>query len=233
MQTMDSYMLIRSRYEEESRRNSFGHAYENVFSALKGCLCEMEILPGTTLKEKVLADMLGISRTPVHQALSQAAGMGLLDFQPKIGYTVPDVDWDDLRRIFPIRRALETCCAEQAAAVAEKLDLTKLHKILIQMKDLKDETLSPSNVQQFCALEEAFHTEVCMLTQNPYLISVYKSMEPHFTKLRLCYFLMIMRRPRRNSTADMYTEHLTIYFAIRTKKPELANVAMEKHFQQS
>ena len=81
---------------------------------------------GAHLREVELASELGVSRTPVREALRRLASEGVLTFEPHIGAAVPDWSADDLDEIFELRSRLESYAAELAASRADEATITAM-----------------------------------------------------------------------------------------------------------
>ena len=90
------------------RQQAYQHLRERILSG--------ELGAGTQLSEPDLAKQLGMSRTPVREALRQMENEGLLDYAPRFGAMVRVPDRDELSDMYAVREALESYAAAEAAA---------------------------------------------------------------------------------------------------------------------
>src|SRR5690625_1312291 len=90
-------------------------ASERAYEALRRDILNWDLPPGSVLAEVELSERLGVSRTPVREAVAKLIADGLADAQRGRGTVVTDVSLDDLADMFVLRRVLETESAKQAA----------------------------------------------------------------------------------------------------------------------
>ena len=89
-------------------------AARRVYGLLRQRIVEMSMLPGTRIVEKELAEELGTSRTPVHEAVQRLAEEGLIEVLPRVGTFVARIPLDSLEEAMLVRCALETAIIEKA-----------------------------------------------------------------------------------------------------------------------
>ena len=82
-------------------------ASRRVYLSLRERIVEMELLPGTRIVEKDLAEEFGTSRTPVHEAVQRLAEEGLIDVQARVGTFVSRIPLNTLEEAMLVRGALE------------------------------------------------------------------------------------------------------------------------------
>ena len=90
-------------------------ASRRVYLSLRERIVEMELLPGTRIVEKDLAEEFGTSRTPVHEAVQRLAEEGLIDVQARVGTFVSRIPLNTLEEAMLVRGALEVAIIEKAA----------------------------------------------------------------------------------------------------------------------
>lgn len=83
-------------------------AQEAVLIELRRAILEGELAPGTQIVQETLAERLGLSRVPIREALKILEGEGQVSYSPHRGYFVTELDFDELREVYRIRRILET-----------------------------------------------------------------------------------------------------------------------------
>ncbi len=102
---------------------------DDVYSAIRSGIVSLKFKPGSMIQEEVLAQQLGVSRTPVREALRRLAQDGLVRTVPKKGTLVASVSIDDIREVFQIRLALEPLAARLATPgiPEEEIDRLRSH----------------------------------------------------------------------------------------------------------
>lgn len=87
---------------------------ENIYEQLKNEILSDKIPPKATLVETQLSKQIGISRTPIREALHVLQKEGLLELIPRVGYRVRQIDWEEVKEICEIRKSLEILAARWA-----------------------------------------------------------------------------------------------------------------------
>ena len=91
---------------------------EIAYRSLKRKIFELSYLPGQKLSESELSESLGLSRTPLRQALQRLQHEGLLEAQPKVGWLIPPLDFDRLDALYDFRILIE-CFAIRTFCLSE------------------------------------------------------------------------------------------------------------------
>ena len=189
-------------------------AYERI----RAMVVDGEIPPGARLGQVELAEQLGVSRTPVREALRRLAGEGLAEFEPNRGFRAASPGLDDVLRRLELRSLLEPGIARLAAARCTDEDLARLAGAIAR------EEAATSRVAAHDASRD-FHLAVATATGNPELVAVLASM----------WIVEIGRRllaARATSTAwkaaDV-AEHRAITAAIEARDGDRAAALMAAH----
>src|SRR5690242_7072338 len=130
-------------------------AYERI----RGLVLDGDIAPGARLGQVELAERLGVSRTPVREALRRLAGEGLVDFQDQRGFRVAALPLGSVLHRLEVRLALEPACARLAAERRTDADLAALGA------SIAEEQRARSAVAAHDA-SRAFHVRVATATHN-------------------------------------------------------------------
>lgn len=109
---------------------------ERLVDQLRTLILSRNLSPGERLVQNDLAEQLGVSRTPVREALHQLASEGLVTILPNKGATVAKLELSDLEDIYSIRIALEGYGARLAAQQMDEHDLKELRAIVSEMKQV-------------------------------------------------------------------------------------------------
>lgn len=134
----------------------------NAYERLKTEILNGELPPGFQAPEPDIASRLGMSRTPVREALIRLEADGLVDLVPRRGAKVLPVSRQDICEIYQILSALEALAAETACRNAQPDLLGDLGEIL----DRSDEALADGNIEAWAVLDDRFHRLVAKSSGN-------------------------------------------------------------------
>jgi len=127
--------------------------YEEVAELLRARIFSHELAPGCWIDEQAIAEELGISRTPMREALKVLASEGLVVLKPRRGCYVAQLSEQDLDEVFPIMALLESRCAYEAARKASDEDIARLETL---HQDLEVQA-AKGDADAFFAANDAFH----------------------------------------------------------------------------
>lgn len=210
------------RMTENPTRSIGGDDYplrEQVRDELRTRISDGRLLPGTRLKEQLLADEFRVSRIPVREALRMLQAEGLVEAVPRRGVVVSTLSRTDLMHLFDIRSALEVLAARLAAARATVSDVEKLEQLVVAARratELEDHL-------SVIRLNAGFHEAVYEMAANPFLTT---TLEPLMGRLRL----MIGQSFEHEREV---AEHSDMVAAIRAHDPEKAARIAFSHIQTS
>ena len=140
---------------------------EHVYNTLREQLLHNEHEPNGRLVEKQITDQLGVSRTPVREALSWLASDGLL-VATKHGYKVPEFSREDVLNVFEVRMLLEPVAARQAADNASDVGLAEMQRAI----DREKVAHSKGAVPPFLRANVSFRENWLKRTRNPLLLAL-------------------------------------------------------------
>lgn len=179
---------------------------------------------GAHLREVELASELGVSRTPVREALQRLASEGVLTFEPHIGAAVPDWSADDLDEIFELRSRLESYAAELAATRADEAAITAMRDATHAMERAAFSEKAPDTVA-VTANNDRFHRLVVSASGSKRLAAFIASVVELPLVVRT--FARFDARAMRRSIAH----HHEIVEAISHRDPVWAGAVMRAHIQ--
>lgn len=147
-----------------------------VHQALREKLLYGSISPGTRLDYKQLAQDLGVSTTPVREAVSRLATEGFVDLVPRLGAVVRSLTLTTAVSFYEVREAVETFAASKAAERLSSRHLELLERHLETMRRIRQEVLdrgdthleSPA-LHEFLDADLAFHKTILLGARNPAL----------------------------------------------------------------
>lgn len=196
---------------------------EQVYVYLKNAIINRELSPSTVYSEQWVASHLGVSRTPVREAILQLKQEYFVEVLPYKGFTVKEMSLDDVRDTFQIRQALEGFCVIQIAQNNEttvvKKVFEKLDSALVELQKCSDS----NNPNDFVYYDAQFHSQIIHYANNERLISTYNEIRYRFERITL---RVLTEHERMNSTID---EHKKIYEMMRSGKPWEAYQAIQIH----
>lgn len=152
---------------------------QQAYLRLRKRLLSGELRAGMQLSEPDLAKQLGMSRTPVREALRQMENEGLLEYAPRFGAMVRAPDREELGEMYAVREALESYAAAEAAARMAPPDLKKLEETLQQMLRIADrfraggENVLPDLLlQDYLQADLEFHKIITGAAGNRYMTKI-------------------------------------------------------------
>jgi len=138
-----------------------------VYEQIRTAILSGELSNSERLVEEDLAVSLGISRTPVREALRRLAAEGLVDVSPNRGARVAEWDADDLREIFDLRSILESHACELATPRASAAEIAFLENICDEMEALaKTELSSEQRLPALAAKNRIFHGKIIEISSR-------------------------------------------------------------------
>ena len=193
--------------------------YLDVAELLRQRIYNRELAPGSWIDELRIAEDLGISRTPLREALKVLASEGLVTMKVRRGAYVTEVSQTDLAQVYHLLALLEADAAGAVAAKAtasEKAELAALHQRLTENQD---------EPREFFAVNEAFHMRLLELADNRWRIQVVNDLRKVMKVNRQS---SLFKSGRIQASID---EHAAILAAIQNNQAAEAQAAMQKHFE--
>ncbi len=181
--------------------------HETVVAQLRMFLLAGELPSGSRIPEAVLCRRLGVSRTPLREALKVLAAEGFVTLRPNRGAIVAPVDPGFVGPLFEVKGALERLiglCAAERATDADISDLEALHEALRI-------ALSQDERAEYTRINYAFHQRLAQATQNPVLVQSYESLQQQIWRYRFA----VNELPER--LEGSFLEHEKIVVALRAR----------------
>jgi DNA-binding GntR family transcriptional regulator len=136
---------------------------DHVYSALRERILSGDLARGTRLRQAMLADELGVSRTPLREALRRLSTEGLVEFSPNRGATVSDLDFGDMRHAWSARVALEPGAARLAAERRDPAAIASMRSAIAMQRG------AGRDKRESFAANRAFHLALAAASGNPHL----------------------------------------------------------------
>ncbi|RIX71001.1 GntR family transcriptional regulator [Acidovorax cavernicola] len=192
--------------------------YQQVAEQLRQRIFQHVLEPGAWIDELKIAEELGISRTPLREALKVLAAEGLVTMKVRRGAYVTEVSTKDVRDVYHLLALLESDAAAAVAASAtddELAALRALHADLVAHKH---------NAEQFFAINERFHMRLLALANNRWSDQVVADLRK---VMKLNRHKSLFRQGRIDESLQ---EHALLLQALLDRAPERARAAMQQHF---
>ncbi|HEY4556766.1 MAG TPA: GntR family transcriptional regulator [Enteractinococcus sp.] len=199
-------------------------ASERAYEALRRDILNWDLPPGSVLAEVDLSERLGVSRTPVREAVAKLVADGLADAQRGRGTVVSDVSLDDLADMFVLRRVLETESAK-LAATSDQTD--KFVPLAEKFRAFADDPQILEDPGPYYQLISTMDELIDSAAGNSYLAGALSNLRVHLARVRR----MAKDDPARLAASAV--EHSKIAEAIAKKDPLLASAATIMHLQAS
>ena len=122
--------MLRKRFESFQAEHPFDNLNEIVYSTLYSSIIDLSLVPGVNLSETAIADQMGVSRTPVRNALTKLLSIGLVVQNKGQAFQVAEIEKDECRELMEARLSIEAQCAFWAADRAREADLKSLDKAM-------------------------------------------------------------------------------------------------------
>ena len=190
-----------------------------VFNTLRQAIITGEFAPGERLMEISLANRLGVSRTPVREAIRKLELEGLVIMIPRKGAQVARITEKNLRDVIEIRTVLE----EFAAVLAcERIDQSGLHDLCQAHEDFI-RSVENGDILDIVDKDETFHDTIFRATNNDRLISIINNLREQFYRYRMEYVKDIRQR------SNLVEEHRELLDAISSRDSIKAKELMKTH----
>ncbi len=190
-----------------------------VFNTLRKAILTGELRPGERLLEIQLSEKLGVSRTPIREAIRKLELEGLVNMIPRRGAEVASITESDLKDVLEVRRNLDALCAELACERITQKELTELKAACARFESV----VPGGDVTSIAAADVAFHNIIIEATGNKRLIQLINNLSESIYRYRLEHI------KDKKQHASLVEEHRKIYEAIASGNRSKAAKASTEH----
>jgi DNA-binding GntR family transcriptional regulator len=194
-------------------------AGQHVFEYLKLAITRGDIVPGSRLVESRIADSIGVSRTPVREALHKLESQGFLKRMPAGGFTVLGLTSQDIDETFGIRSVLESYAARLAAENHNPEGLERLEKKI----QAYQHCLETGRTAELEKINTQFHELLYTLSNSPRLIKMINDLKAQIQRFR--HIILSQETMARQSNED----HLQMVAAIRENDADGVEKLVREH----
>lgn len=190
-----------------------------AYGKIKGLMIDGELDFDSIYSTNQFAEILGVSRTPVREALLQLSAEGLLTSMQSRGFKIKKFSGNRIKEFFETRQMIESYIIEQLVDSNVELDLSELDKIINQMKNYADK----SDIYGFLETDKAFHMNLIRRYGNRFLTSIMENIRD----LIAIFGRKALASPGR--THEVIVEHQKIIQALKQKNKQRAAESIKYH----
>lgn len=192
-----------------------------MYDTLRASIVSLQRTPGQRLSEAELARDLGVSRTPVREAIIQLRADGLVEVTPQLGSFVSKISLRNVREAQFAREALE-CAAVRVAA--ERIDAAAIER-LRQNVALQRTAQTSGDLEQFYRLDEAFHRELVAASGYPGISELLDRSRAHLNRVRR------LSLPVPDVIEELIDQHSAVVEALERNDADQAEAALRHHLR--
>ncbi|MEL7565676.1 MAG: GntR family transcriptional regulator [Dehalobacterium sp.] len=200
---------------------------EQVYLYIKSAIVKGELQIGELYSEQWCSDLLGVSRTPVREAVLKLKQDNLLEIIPYRGFTVKTLSPEDVKETFEIRQALEGFCviriAQKYRDPGAQDVLARLEGYLREQSNFKNE----KNIYEFMELDELYHRDIISFSRNERLADTFHSIHNRFQRITV----KVLKEPGR--IGSTIKEHATILAEMKRGDPWASYRLMSEHLNET
>ena len=190
-----------------------------VFNTLRRAILRGELKPGERLMEIQLANKLGVSRTPIREAIRKLELEGLVLMIPRKGAEVAEITRKNMMDVLEVRKALEELAAELAC---ERIGKEQIAEMRVAAKEF-ERTLKTGDVTQIAEADEKFHDILYIATNNQRLILLLNNLREQMYRLRVEHLKL------KECDPQLLTEHDMIIDCVEKRNKEAAKDIVRRH----
>ena len=190
-----------------------------VFNTLRQAILKGELKPGERLMEIALAERLGVSRTPIREAMRKLEQEGLVVMIPRRGAQVANITEKDLNDVLEVRIALENVAIKKACA---RMTEEEMRRLWLAAKEF-EHTIAEGNLVKLAEADVAFHEVIYQASDNKRLIEVLNNMREQIYRYRVEYL------KNENNYPTLMKEHKDIVEGLVRKNKMQVTATMHQH----
>jgi len=192
---------------------------EMVYEELKMQILTGKIIPGTRMMEVDLANEIGVSRTPIREAIRKLEKEGLVTIEPRRGAYASQISTKDMVEILEVRQNMEGLAAFFAASRMDAEQLAELKEVA----ELYNDAVKSEDMQEMIKYDTRFHRIIVESCNNKVLVQMIEQLQEVVLRFRYIYYDNFKR------AENMPEEHHEILTAIETGNAEAARAAADIH----
>jgi DNA-binding GntR family transcriptional regulator len=204
---------------------AFRSRADEVYEQLKRDVADFQLVPGDRFTENEISERLGVSRTPVRQALFRLQQEGFVEVLFRSGWRVLPFDFDQFEQLYDLRMVLETTAIHRLCEDAVRVDHGLLDALAaIWLVPPAERSSDMARVSQW---DEEFHCQIVAAAGNGEMARVHREVTE---RIRIIRRLDFTQQLRIDAT---YDEHAKILKAVQRKRGDQAAMLMRAHIETS
>jgi GntR family transcriptional regulator, rspAB operon transcriptional repressor len=196
-------------------------AREQVYLTLREAIVSAELEPGRRLSENELADLLGVSRTPVREALARLRDERLVAIVPQLGTYVTLISQQGVADAAFVREALECSAIRLATPAADDTALAALQANLVA----QERAVAEEDAEAFDRLDDALHQALCDLSGHDVAWTLSRRANGHLDRVRR------LSLPDPAYMGEMVDEHRQVIAAVADRDADRAEQLLRHHLR--
>ena len=198
---------------------------DEVYEELKRDIAQFKLVPGDRFTENELSERLGVSRTPVRQALFRLQQEGFVEVLFRSGWRVLPFDFEQFEQLYDLRMVLETTAVHRICADDRRVDGGLLAELAaIWLVPVAERSSDAALVAQW---DEQFHCALVAAAGNAEMARVHRDVTDRIRIIRRLDFTKQVR------IAATYDEHAKILKAVQRKRGDAASLLLRAHIETS
>ncbi len=193
-------------------------AREYAFRIIKNNIVSLELQPGSSISENELSKELGVSRTPIREAIIDLNNALIVEIYPQRRSYISLIDSDLVEESRFLREVLDTAVIELACDVATEADLTKLEEN-VKLQEFYLENFVPDKIME---LDNDFHKTIFTITKKERIYAMKNTMMLHFDRVRTLSLVSV-------KDIKIVNDHRLMLEAIKNKDAVSAAALVKKH----
>ncbi len=208
-------------YKFEVNANEYLPLREVVFNNLRDAILKGQLKPGERLLENHLAEKLGVSRTPVREALRMLEQENLVELIPRRGAQVLDISAEDIKNVLEIRKALEVVSIRHAC---HKMDEESLNELKAYNEEF-EKSFEKEDYEGVATADEKFHDVIFRAAGNLKLMAIISNIQAQVYRYRMAYLKVY------ETKTAVINHHRNIIEAVENHDEALGEKVMEEHIE--
>lgn len=205
----------------ELKLDNYKPLREVVFESIRGAIISGVLKPGERLMEVQFAQKMGVSRTPIREAIRKLELEGLVAMIPRKGAYVADLSIKNITDVLEVRAALEGLASGLAALRMSETEIKELELIAAQFQKAIEE----NEVDGIIQTDMDFHDMIFKATRNEKLLQITNSLREQVQRFRIMYLNKSIK------SLDLTKDHYEIVDAISKRNADMAEKLAKRHIE--
>ena len=200
---------------------------DSVYDVIRENILSQVFAPGQRLILEELAQQLGVSMTPLKDALNRLAVEGLIEIVPRRGTYVTGLNRAEIAETFEVRCALEVMAVQKFLERASERELQEIAAMVDQLDELAKATDKSAIYQNYVSIDHAMHHRIVELSKNQRLLAAHEREHTHTFMARARYGTF------EESLDQAQNEHRALLDAILARNVPQAQAILTEHIQRA